>query len=166
MGNLRANERLLWWRHLGSIPLSSLRHLTDLLGTRSCTLRTMTSHQQRDRQHWLDQCGQLLSLVGRIVTMDMATGQYIDKRDCFQYVEFLFICNSWRHSRARCNIVMGQIWPAGHNLPTLVLDRYPHSSHHTNNNDYTPPALLRRPPSLTINKTPRDTLKGHNYLIY
>ena len=31
---------------------------------------------------------QLLSLVGRILTMDMATGQYIDKRDCFQFVEF------------------------------------------------------------------------------
>ena len=35
--------------------------------------------------------GQLVSLVGRIVTMDMATEQYIDKRDCFQYVEFSFL---------------------------------------------------------------------------
>ena len=36
----------------------------------------------------LAQRGQLLSLLGRIVTMDMATVQYIDKRACFQYVEF------------------------------------------------------------------------------
>ena len=34
--------------------------------------------------------GQLLSL-GRIVTMDMATVQYIDNCECFKYVEFLFL---------------------------------------------------------------------------
>ena len=32
--------------------------------------------------------GQLLSFIGRFVTMDMTSGQYIDKRDCFQYVEY------------------------------------------------------------------------------
>ena len=60
--------------------------------------------------------------MGRIVTMDMATGPYIDKRDCFQYVEFFFIRKSWRHSRAGCNIVVGQIQLAGRNLPTPALD--------------------------------------------
>ena len=35
----------------------------------------------------LKQGWELLSLMGCIVTMDMVTGQYIDKCDCFQYVE-------------------------------------------------------------------------------
>ena len=54
--------------------------------------------------------------------MDMVAGQYIDKRDCFQYVESLFIPKSLRHSRAGWNIVAGWIWPAGHNLPTSDLN--------------------------------------------
>ena len=61
--------------------------------------------------------GQLLSLVGRIITMDMATRQYIDKCDCFQYVDLLLYVT---HLRAGCNIVAGRIRPAGHTLPTLA----------------------------------------------
>ena len=63
---------------------------------------------------------QLLSLVGRIVKMGMATGQYIDKRNCFQYVDIFFLHNSWRYLRASCYIVAARIWPAGRNLPTLA----------------------------------------------
>ena len=54
--------------------------------------------------------------------MDMATGQYIDKHDCFQYVELSFLRNSLRHSRAGCKIVAGWIQPTFRNFPTPVIE--------------------------------------------
>ena len=56
-------------------------------------------------------------------TMDMATGQYIDKRDCFQYLEFLFYVTPGG-TRGPDATVAGQIRPAGRIWPPLYLGEH------------------------------------------